>query len=77
MLRKFNKAFNNMIERIVEKIHWENTASNQRTVSFVLGCIVSFILMIVRLLTFLFLLKANDYIGRIKKDLEKVKGEKR
>lgn len=52
MLRKFNKAFNNMIERIVEKIHRENTASNQRTVSFVLGCIVSFILMIVRLLTY-------------------------
>lgn len=49
MLRKFNKAFNNMIERIVEKIHWENTASNQRTVSMILGCIVSFILMIIRI----------------------------
>lgn len=36
--------FNKMIERIVKKIRWENTASNQRTISFILGCIVSLIL---------------------------------
>lgn len=27
--------FNKMIERIVKKIRWENTASNQRTISFI------------------------------------------
>nr|DAZ82425.1 MAG TPA: hypothetical protein [Caudoviricetes sp.] len=51
-MRKFNKAFNKMIEKIVEEIHWENTESNQRTISFILGCIVSFVLLIVRLLTY-------------------------
>lgn len=49
ILRKFNKTFNKMVEKIVEKNRWENTISNQRTVSFILGCIVSFILMIIRI----------------------------
>lgn len=44
--------FNKMIERIVKKIRWENTASNQRTISFILGCIVSLILMFIRILTY-------------------------
>ncbi len=33
-VRRFNKVFNKMIERIIKKIRWENTASNQRTISF-------------------------------------------
>lgn len=36
-----------MIERIVEKIHWENTASNQRTVSMILGWTIGFIIMFI------------------------------
>lgn len=44
--------FNKMIERIVKKIRWENTASNQRTINFILGCIVSLILMFIRILTY-------------------------
>lgn len=39
MIRKLNKILTNIVEKILKKIHWQNTEFNQQTICTILGWI--------------------------------------
>lgn len=48
MHKKVDEKFTALIERLLKKIHWKNTKSNQQILSMILGYIISIVLIMLR-----------------------------
>lgn len=51
ILKYLNKKLTDLCIVILKKIHWKNTESNQQIISMILGYLVSFILILIRIIS--------------------------